>query len=77
MNTNTVPQVRDGIACIHGLGEVMATKLVEFEEGTIGIPQNLESNNVAIVLMGNGLIIQEGSSVKATRRIAHIPLSKA
>ncbi|KAG4941116.1 hypothetical protein JHK87_044987 [Glycine soja] len=27
--------------------------------------------------MGDGLIIQEGSSVKATRRIAHIPVSEA
>ena len=60
----------DGIARIHGLDEVMAGELVEFEEGTIGIDHNLESNNVGV---GDGLMIQDGSSVKATGRIAKIP----
>ncbi|KAL6514115.1 hypothetical protein OROMI_034378 [Orobanche minor] len=77
VNTGTVLQVGDGIARIHGLDEVMAGELVEFEEGTIGIALNLESDNVGVVLMGNGLMIQEGSSVKATGRIAQIPVSGA
>ncbi|RWR98232.1 ATP synthase CF1 alpha subunit chloroplast [Cinnamomum micranthum f. kanehirae] len=77
VNTGTVLQVGDGIARIHGLDEVMAGELVEFEEGTIGIALNLESNNVGVVLMGDGLMIQEGSSVKATGRIAQIPVSEA
>ncbi|KAI3884050.1 hypothetical protein MKW92_001991 [Papaver armeniacum] len=55
----------------------MAEELVEFEEGTIGTSLNLESNNVGVVLMGDGLMIQEGSSVKATGRIAQIPVSEA
>lgn len=77
MNTRTVLQVGDGVVCIHGLHEVMVGKLVEFEEGAIGVAQNLESNNVAIVLMGNGWMIQEGSSIKAIGRIAHIPFCEA
>nr|QPP20790.1 ATP synthase CF1 alpha subunit [Pedicularis alaschanica] len=77
VNTGTVLQVGDGIARIHGLDEVMAGELVEFEEGTVGIALNLESNNVGVVLMGDGLMIQEGSSVKATGRIAQIPVSGA
>ncbi|PHU00558.1 30S ribosomal protein S2, chloroplastic [Capsicum chinense] len=67
----------DGIARIHGLDEVMTGELVEFEEGTIGIALNLESNNVGVVLMGDGLLIQERSSIKATGRIAQIPVNKA
>ncbi|KAL6557788.1 hypothetical protein OROMI_018138 [Orobanche minor] len=77
VNTGTVLQVGDGIARIHGLDEVMAGELVEFKEGTIGIALNLESDNVGVVLMGNGLMIQEGSSVKATGRIAQKPVSGA
>ncbi|MBA0778334.1 hypothetical protein Gotri_006205 [Gossypium trilobum] len=46
----------------------MAGELVEFEEGTIGIALNLESNNV-VVLMGDGLMIQEGSSIKAIEKL--------
>ncbi|KAK8916130.1 hypothetical protein KSP39_PZI022204 [Platanthera zijinensis] len=77
VNTGTVLQVGDGIVRIHGLDEVMAGELIEFEEGTIGIALNLESNNVGVVLMGDGLMIKEGSSVKATGRIAQIPVSEA
>ncbi|KAL9991177.1 putative H(+)-transporting two-sector ATPase [Helianthus debilis subsp. tardiflorus] len=76
VNTGTVLQVGDGIARIHGLDEVMAGELVEFQEGTIGIALNLESTNVGVVLMGDGLLIQEGSSVKATGKIAQIPVSE-
>jgi len=63
VNTGTVLLLGDGIARIHGLSEVMAGELVEFEEGTIGIALNLESNNVGVVLMGDGLMILQGSSV--------------
>nr|UFP91564.1 ATP synthase CF1 alpha subunit [Selaginella erythropus] len=76
-NTGTVLQVGDGIARIHGLDGVMAGELVEFEDGTVGTALNLESDNVGAVLMGDGLTIQEGSSVKATGKIAQIPVSDA
>ncbi|KAL6000459.1 hypothetical protein ACLOJK_024158 [Asimina triloba] len=55
----------------------MAGELVEFEEGMVGIALNLESNNVGVVLMGDSLMIQKGSSVKATGRIVQIPVSEA
>lgn len=75
INIGTVLQVGDGIARIYGLDKVMAGELVEFEDGTVGIALNLESDNVGAVLMGEGLTIQEGSSVKATGKIAQIPVS--
>jgi F-type H+/Na+-transporting ATPase subunit alpha len=76
-NIGTVLQVGDGIARVYGLDEVMAGELVEFEEGTIGIALNLENDNVGVVLMGNGLNILEGSTVKATGRIAQVPVGDA
>ncbi|CAL5187143.1 unnamed protein product [Lathyrus oleraceus] len=76
INTGTILQVGDGIARIYGLDDVMAGELVEFKEGTVGIALNLESKNVGVILMGDGLMIQEGSSVKATGRIAQIPVSE-
>nr|YP_009426845.1 ATP synthase CF1 alpha subunit [Hymenasplenium unilaterale]ASU95537.1 ATP synthase CF1 alpha subunit [Hymenasplenium unilaterale] len=75
VNIGTVLQVGDGIARIHGLNKVMAGESVEFEDGTVGIALNLESDNVGAVLTGDGLTIQEGSSVKATGKIAQIPVS--
>ncbi|CAN1203027.1 ATP synthase subunit alpha, chloroplastic [Linum perenne] len=77
VNIGSVLQVGDGIARVFGLDDVMSGELVEFEEGTIGIALNLEAKNVGVVLMGDGLMIQEGSSVKATGKIAQIPVSEA
>jgi F-type H+-transporting ATPase subunit alpha len=54
----------------------MAGELVEFEEGTVGIALNLEADNVGAVLMGDGLNLQEGASVKATGKIAQIPVGE-
>ena len=55
----------------------MAGELVEFEDGTEGIALNLEDDNVGIVLMGQGLGIQEGSTVRATGKIASVPVGDA
>ena len=74
INVGTVFQVGDGIARIYGLEKVMAGELVEFNDGTVGIALNLESKNVGAVLMGEGLTVQEGTSVKATGKIAQIPV---
>lgn len=76
-NVGTVLQVGDGIARIYGLDKAMAGELLEFEDGTIGIALNLEEDNVGAVLMGEGLEIQEGSSVTATGRIAQVPVGEA
>ena len=76
VNVGTVFQVGDGIARIYGLEKVMAGELLEFEDGTIGIALNLETKNVGAVLMGQGLTIQEGTSVRATGKIAQIPVGE-
>ena len=76
VNVGTVFQVGDGIARIYGLEKVMAGELLEFSDGTVGIALNLESKNVGAVLMGQGLAIQEGSSVRATGKIAQIPVGE-
>ena len=71
-NVGTVLQVGDGIARVYGLDQVMAGELLEFEDSTLGIALNLESDNVGVVLMGQGREILEGGSVKATGKIAQI-----
>lgn len=76
-NVGTVLQVGDGIARIYGLEKAMASELLEFEDGSIGIALNLEEDNVGAVLMSDGRAIQEGSSVTATGRIAQIPVGDA
>ena len=76
-NVGSVLQVGDGIARVYGLQQVMAGELVEFEDGTEGIALNLEDDNVGVVLMGQGLGVQEGSTVRATGKIASVPVGDA
>jgi F-type H+-transporting ATPase subunit alpha len=54
----------------------MAGELLEFEDKTIGIALNLENDNVGAVLMGTGLDILEGSSVRSTGKIAQVPVGE-
>nr|QCI08890.1 ATP synthase CF1 subunit alpha [Wrangelia sp.] len=77
-NVGTVLQVSDGIARVYGLDEVMAGELLQFEDAdqTVGIALNLESDNVGVVLMGDGRNILEGSSVKSTGKIAQISVGE-
>jgi len=73
-NIGTVLQIGDGIARVYGLEQVMAGELLEFEDNTIGIALNLENDNVGAVLMGTGLGILEGSTVRSTGKISQIPV---
>jgi len=75
-NVGTVLQVGDGIARVYGLEQVMAGELLEFEDKTVGIALNLENDNVGAVLMGTGLDILEGSSVRSTGKIAQVPVGE-
>ena len=76
-NVGTVLTVGDGIARVYGLQQAMAGELLEFEDGTEAIALNLEDDNVGAVLMGEGYGIQEGSTVKATGKIAAVPVGEA
>jgi len=62
---------------VYGLEQVMAGELLEFEDKTIGIALNLENDNVGAVLMGQGIDILEGSSVRSTGKIAQVPVGDA
>ena len=75
--TGTVLYVGDGIARVHGLGNVRATELVEFPNGVMGMALNLEQDNVGCVLFGQDTLINEGDQVKRTGRIVEVPVGGA
>ena len=68
--TGTVLAVGDGIARIYGLRSAMAGETVEFSDGTRGLVLNLEADSVGVAIMGTGLAIKEGDTVKRTGEIA-------
>ncbi|MCD8153686.1 MAG: F0F1 ATP synthase subunit alpha [Clostridiales bacterium] len=75
--TGTVLIVGDGIARASGLVNCMSGELLEFEDGSFGMAQNLEENSVSIVLFGSGEKIQEGQTVKRTGKVVSVPVGEA
>ncbi len=72
----TVLTVGDGIARVYGLNNAQSSELVEFANGTQGIVQNLEEDNVGIVMLAESADINEGDTVKRTKRIASVKVSE-
>ncbi|MCI7179261.1 MAG: F0F1 ATP synthase subunit alpha [Schaedlerella sp.] len=75
--TGTVLMVGDGIARASGLMNCMAGELLEFEDGSFGMAQNLEENSVSIVLFGSDENIGEGQTVKRTGKVVSVPVGEA
>ena len=75
--TGTVLMVGDGIARASGLVNCMAGELLEFEDGSFGMAQNLEENSVSIVLFGSDEKIGEGQTVKRTGKVVSVPVGEA
>ncbi len=75
-DVGTVLQVGDGIARVYGLSKVMASELVEFPNGVIGMVLNLDEDSVGCVLFGESTLVKEGDTVKRTKRVASIPVGE-
>ena len=75
--TGTILSVGDGIARASGLTACMAGELLEFEDGSYGMAQNLEENMVSIVLFGTDENIGEGQTVKRTGKVVSVPVGDA
>src|SRR5699024_5087101 len=73
----TVTYVGDGIARAHGLENAMSGELLEFSTGAYGMAQNLESNDVGIIILGEFEHIREGDKVKRTGKTMEVPVGEA
>ena len=75
--TGVVTYIGDGIARARGLDNAMSGELLEFENGAYGMAQNLESNDVGIIILGDFVAIREGDIVKRTGKIMEVPVGEA
>ncbi len=73
-DVGNVSEAGDGIARVHGLVDVKSQELVQFANGVMGIAFNLEKDNVGVIIMGDYSEIVEGMLVRATGRIASVPV---
>ena len=75
--TGTVIVVGDGIAKAHGLKNCMASELLEFEDGSFGMAQNLEEETVSVAILSDKQSIREGTTVYRTGRALSVPVGEA
>jgi len=76
-NVGTVVEVGDGIATIYGLEGALASELLEFPGGVMGMALNLAEETVGAVILGNATAIKEGDVVKTTGRVVEVPVGAA
>jgi len=77
LDVGTVIEVGDGIARVSGLGEAMASEILEFENGSYGMALNLEADNIGTIVMGDYVDIEEGDLVYGTGRLVSVPVGDA
>jgi len=67
----------DGIAHVEGLPSVMANELIRFADGTLGLAQNLDENQIGVVVLGEFTGIVEGMEVTRTGEVLSVPVGDA
>ncbi|MEA5155229.1 F0F1 ATP synthase subunit alpha [Raineyella sp.] len=72
----TVVTSGDGIARVEGLPSAMANELLRFENGTLGIAQNLEAREIGVVVLGSSEGIDEGQTVRRTGDVLSVPVGE-
>ena len=75
--TGSVILVGDGIARVYGLRNCMSGELLEFEDGSFGLAQNLEEETVSVAVLSDNNDIREGTQVKRTGRVLSVPVGEA
>jgi len=76
-SVGTVVEVGDGIAQVYGLEGALASELLEFPDGVMGLALNLEEETVGSVILGDARMIKEGDTVKTTGRVVEVPVGQA
>lgn len=71
-----VTSAADGIAQVSGLPGCMTNELLEFPNGVIGVAQNLETDSIGVVVLGNFETLSEGDEVKRTGEVLSIPVGE-
>ena len=74
--TGTVVLVGDGIAKVYGLRNCMASELLEFDDGSFGMAQNLEEETVSVAILSDNQNISEGTEVRRTGRVLSVPVGE-
>ncbi len=72
-----VTSIADGVARVKGLPSAMASELLEFPGGLMGVALNIDEDDLGVVLMGEASHIEEGAAVRQTGTVLSVPVGDA
>ena len=72
-----VASVADGVARVEGLPGAMASELLEFPSGLMGVALNIDEDDLGVVFLGDYNHIEEGHPVKQTGTVLSVPVGDA
>src|SRR5260221_13131451 len=76
-SVGTVVEVGDGIAQIYGLDGALASEMLEFPGGAMGMALNLEQAPVGAAIPGDPRAIKERDTPHTTGRRVEVPFGHA
>ena len=72
-----VEWVGDGIANVNGIDHAFYGEIIEFEDGTKGMAQDIRDDHIGCILFGNDTRIGQGTRAVRTYKEAGIPVGEA
>src|SRR5680860_379570 len=69
-----VSSIADGVARVKGLPNAMASELLEFPGGLLGVALNIDEDDLGVVLMGEYYHVEEGDPVNQTGTVLSVPV---
>jgi F-type H+-transporting ATPase subunit alpha len=73
----TVEWVGDGIANVEGIDHAFYGEIIEFEDGTKGMAQDIRDDHIGCILFGDDRGIRQGSRAVRTYKEAGVPVGEA
>src|SRR6187397_3011736 len=68
--------IRDGVARVEGLGDVMLNEMIDLGHGLTGLALTLDETEVGVIILGDYTVLQEGDEVKGTGKLLQVPVGK-
>src|SRR6478672_13774047 len=75
-NVGVIREIRDGVAIVDGLSDVMLNEMIDVGQGITGLALNLEETEVGVIVLGDYTRLEEGDEVRTTGKLLQVPVGK-
>jgi F-type H+-transporting ATPase subunit alpha len=75
-NVGVIREIGDGVARIEGLDDAMLNEMIDLGHGITGLALNLETSEVAVIILGDYTSLREGDEARTTGKLLQVPVGK-